>query len=334
MDVSALSADTAHRYRVVGELLRAWGQESALPAPTFLDVGGYPGTFTRTFTAAYPRWIGHTLDTPKEDLPNYTSGSGQKLPFPDQSFDAVVTIDTFEHIPAGDRQAFAAELCRVARHLVILAAPFYHNATATVERLLDQAHEKAFGVPHPWLHEHVQYGLPHLETTLGGWSESFGVTDVVQSYDLMAWTTWQALSLLRKRSGDLDNAWNAFDSASAGIAAPRVGQVPYRYAIVAKRGAKGRTLVPGMFPDPNAGREVIELARLYARMLEGSGAPAAAGSNATPVIEQRLKDALKAAEEEIVRLKGAPNAPAPPAPPPSSASRPSALAIKKLFGKS
>ncbi len=304
MDFSSLSADTAHRFRAVAELLHEHGQQ--LPTrPKLLDVGGYPGTFAREFTTLYPRWQAITLDQPKENLPDYVSASGAKIPFPDASFDAVISVDTYEHIAPGERERFLQEICRVSGGIVVLAAPFHHEATAAVERILDLSHQKLFGLPHPWLHEHVQYGLPPLMKTVGGWPPGFGIVELRSSYDLQSWTSWQALSMFRKLKGDMDKAWNAFDSACAESMTPAVTRVPYRWIFVAKRGEKSIDVAAGRIPPPEAGQEVVELARLYSRMLEISAgeAVAKAESGGSIAVEERLKQAMQASEAQIAQLK-------------------------------
>ncbi len=305
LDFSKLSADTAHRFRAVAEQLVSFAT-SFPEQPTLLDVGGYPGTFCREFVATRPRWSATTLDTPKENLPNYVSGSGAKIEFPDESFDAVTSIDTLEHIPSKDRPAFLGELCRVSKQIVVVAAPFYHPSTAGVEGLLNSTHEKVFGSPHPWLHEHVQYGLPNLQEVVKTWPEGFGIVDIRPSYELQAWLTWQALSLFKKLRGDFDNVWDGFDNQLAESPTPKISTVAYRYLIVAERGAESIEIADRLIAPPQSGLEVVELARMYCRMLEMlSNEPKNEATQQLPsgMVDQRLKQALNAAEAEVQRLQ-------------------------------
>lgn len=306
LDFATLSADTAHRFRAVAELLQSHGGDFE-GRPSLLDVGGYPGVFVREFTKAFPRWTGTTLDTPAEELPNYISGTGDKMPFGDESFDAVTSIDTLEHIPPDHRGPFLSELCRVSRNLVVVAAPFHHASTAAVERLLNDAHRELFGAEHPWLHEHVANGLPKLRPILEEWPTDFPVVEIKKSYDLQAWTTWQVMSIYRKLRGETDKAWAAYDGAAASAVTPRITEVPYRYILVARREGKPVDLTRFMVPVPDAGTEVVELARLFCRMLQLSvGVPgSASGEVPAGLIDERLKEALSAAEGEIRRLQSA-----------------------------
>lgn len=299
---SHLPADTAHRFRAVAEALLA--ETEHLPAqPALLDVGGYPGTFAREFTGSFPRWKAMTLDRPEEDLPDYVSGGGESLPFEDGQFDAVVSIDTFEHIPPGDRVSFLSEICRVSRGIVVLACPIYHGSTAAVERLYNEAHKAAFSRQHPWLFEHVEFGLPRAVDIIAEWPGSHGLVAVRGSYELREWAAYHGLSMLRQLRGEADNVWRGYDEALAAAPTPAVSDVPYRGVFIARAGHTGR--VSHEPASENAGHSAVEMARLYSRLLDAEvRAQNAQGAASGPLlIEQRLKDALHAAEQKIGELE-------------------------------
>lgn len=88
------------------------------------------------------------------------------MPFRDGEFDVVTCIDTLEHIAPADRAGFLSELVRVSKQIVVVGAPFYHEATARLEHHLNEAYRTVTGQEHPWLGEHVCYGLPDLAATL------------------------------------------------------------------------------------------------------------------------------------------------------------------------
>ena len=87
-------------------------------------------------------------------------GSGLALPFADGAFAAVVSIDTLEHLPGERRESFLRECLRVAQSHVLVAAPFGSAGHSAYEARLDELYRAAHGAPHPYLAEHVQYGLP------------------------------------------------------------------------------------------------------------------------------------------------------------------------------
>lgn len=61
-------------------------------------------------------------------LTNFCVGDAEKLPFPDKSFDVVVSSHVLEHLPNFD--AGWQELCRVARKRIIVALPTGCNLCA------------------------------------------------------------------------------------------------------------------------------------------------------------------------------------------------------------
>jgi cyclopropane fatty-acyl-phospholipid synthase-like methyltransferase len=91
--------------------------------------------------------------------PSVNGISGIKLPFHDNSFDAVVTCHVLEHISAENRPLFINELLRVSKKYVLLFNPFKSNKLDDLERVqlvLDVT--KA-----TWAKEHIECGLPEIE---------------------------------------------------------------------------------------------------------------------------------------------------------------------------
>lgn len=85
---------------------------------------------------------------------------GGKLPIDDQSYEAVVSVDTFEHIPDTERLLFVKELFRVAKKQVVILAPYGSKEHSTAEkRLVDSYTRHGKSVPN-YLQEHVKFGLP------------------------------------------------------------------------------------------------------------------------------------------------------------------------------
>ncbi|MCC5874817.1 MAG: methyltransferase domain-containing protein [Candidatus Sumerlaeia bacterium] len=299
-----LPADAAVRFAVVAGLVRARASRF-VERPTLLDVGGHPCTFARTFSAAYPRWKAVTVDTVDERMDGYTVGSALELPFGDDSFDVVTTIDVLEHIPPKHRPLFLSELCRVCRSTVIIAAPFHHEATAQLESLLNTAHENIFGDAHPWLGEHVEHGLPKLREIFEAMPGSHGIVEAVENYDLGKWFTWQLLDLARKARGELDSQWDAFDQAQLDGVMRGTVDVAYRTVLVAEKGEPNRVRHGEIKAPQEAADDLVAAAGMLTKLVTLS-----AVANDTPgsdresqAINERLKEALVAAEMEIARLQ-------------------------------
>jgi SAM-dependent methyltransferase len=91
------------------------GGRAALEGASVLDVGGGPGYFARSFTAAGARYIGVEVDEPT-DAPAAAfagRGSGTALPFRTGSVDVTYCSNVLEHVQDGWR--LADELVRVTR---------------------------------------------------------------------------------------------------------------------------------------------------------------------------------------------------------------------------
>jgi len=148
-------------------------------AYTVLDVGGHsevmwPG-FGSLASAFMPDVETFVVDLHREPgLRNYTVGSALSLPFADRSFDFVLAADTLEHITATDRQAFLHELLRIARGAILLCFPFCTPLNEACERLIYRFIQMRKQVELPALREHVELGLPKIET-VRQWLEETGL---------------------------------------------------------------------------------------------------------------------------------------------------------------
>ncbi len=85
--------------------------------------------------------------------------SAYRMPFPDNAFDAVISMDMLEHIPANHYNEVIAEIVRLSKRIVILGFPSGTRA-AEMEKKINAIHMKMFNVAHFWLGEHIANGLP------------------------------------------------------------------------------------------------------------------------------------------------------------------------------
>lgn len=93
------------------------------------------------------------------------AGSVLNLPFGDRSFDAVICVDTLEHLPQEARPLALRELLRVAKERVVVSGPmgtFAANGDAGYAEHV----ARTGGVLPPWLEEHLRYGIPALAEIL------------------------------------------------------------------------------------------------------------------------------------------------------------------------
>jgi hypothetical protein len=143
-------AETLERHLVVTGLLGAPG--------SVLDVGGDPRLLSRLLPESQVT-VANTAAPADVLLEDST------LPFESGAFEAAVSIDVVEHLPAELRTAHLVELARVARSRVVACWPLGSPRHEEVERELAGWYETARGRAHPFLEQHLRLGLPDLEVS-------------------------------------------------------------------------------------------------------------------------------------------------------------------------
>lgn len=106
------------------------------------------------------------VDQVEAEADGYVRASGTELPFPDKSFGIAVSIDALEHVPPAGRDKFIAELCRVSRCFVILAAPFASESVRAADRAVFEFIRAQSNYEHPYLKEHLETDLPDQVDTM------------------------------------------------------------------------------------------------------------------------------------------------------------------------
>ena len=138
LDKTLLSFDEYQRLKMVGKLINDFKSDGL----TILDVGGGVGNLEH-FVA------GHRVVVADKGINQI---NGIDLPYQEANFDIAVSIDTLEHIPAEEREEFIAELIRVAKDRIYLAAPTKEAEEA--EKFIHALTKD------PYLEEHIRCGLP------------------------------------------------------------------------------------------------------------------------------------------------------------------------------
>lgn len=139
--------DSYERHQAVCALVAPQEDES------ILDAGGLRGQLAKHVPLARIT----ALNVDDSGDVRYEGGA---FPFESGEFDAVVSLDVLEHIPAGERESFVRECARVGQRIVLIAAPYGSAGHVSYEAGLDQLYCEVHGEFHRWLHEHVVNGLP------------------------------------------------------------------------------------------------------------------------------------------------------------------------------
>ncbi len=251
--------DQFGRYHMLREALDACRQQLEQETLRVLDVGGFYrdqyGTPSLPIMRFLPNDDVTVLDVVECDLPGYVRGDGADLAFDDASYDFVVTADTLEHIPQHRRAAFWQELLRVAKHGVVLLAPFGTLETETAEALVYAYIKTEMNVEQPQLKEHREYKLPVLSEWLGYLHERDVSAKAYPTGYLHAWVSMMLLKHVLGHIGTGPETQDLVDGFYNRVFFPTERRNPaYRYLIVAEKtagivDAVDAALSPTIMPD-------------------------------------------------------------------------------------
>ncbi len=173
---------------VVDTAIRTQSKENSLKV---IDLGGHKG-HTGDFLSNDTVTI---LDVFDEVYDGYIKGDATKMTYPDDFYDVAVSFDTFEHIQKDLRKEFVAEATRVSKYAAIIAAPFEDDRgnVGYAEIKANDIYKKVKGEDHPWLEEHIEYGLPN-QKLIEQYIDELGLQFVkVPSNSLVLWFMTQTL---------------------------------------------------------------------------------------------------------------------------------------------
>jgi 2-polyprenyl-3-methyl-5-hydroxy-6-metoxy-1,4-benzoquinol methylase len=147
------------RYLIQAGILEAYQLHQGSKKLKVLDVGGAGSIISKFIDTDLT--IIDVLPNEKK-FKKYVQASALDMPFPDKSFDAVISCDVLEHIPKDDQVQFLQEAARVTKDLLVIAAPFNLKGVRDAEVAANNYFKKMSGQEHPWLIEHLRSELPAL----------------------------------------------------------------------------------------------------------------------------------------------------------------------------
>jgi SAM-dependent methyltransferase len=224
------------RYSRYGAISRAVRSSLGPGKIDVLDVGdttGYLSVFDPDL-----RSIGIDLVLEPEHLAGAGRivGDGCRLPFADGRFDAVVTSDTLEHVPQESREDFLAEVARVSRDVVVIAAPFDTPGVAGAEELVRRFILLATGRPQVQLEEHREHGLPGLDATAERLQSSGYRVRTAGNGNLHDWVTMMVIKHQLSARPALGPLEGGYDVLYNSLFAGREGVGPfYRHLVAGRR---------------------------------------------------------------------------------------------------
>lgn len=157
-DLVTLPFDHYQRYGATAALLSEIGGE---PISRVLEVGANRQRILKSFMPE-SHFVFSDLEAQEpvsgsDDI--FVQADATRLPFSDKDFDAVVSLDVMEHIPAHLRARATEEMARAAKRCVVIGCPLDLPWVHEAEKKANSIWERYFGEAYPWLDEHNEFGL-------------------------------------------------------------------------------------------------------------------------------------------------------------------------------
>ncbi len=299
------SFDRYGRYAAIVEAVRASLGDGPLRV---LDVGDSAGHLHLFDPGLEVVGLDVTLATDPLPATVAVQADGTRLPFGDGTFDAVVSSDVLEHVVSAGRAAFLAELARVSRDLVVVAAPFDTAGVAACEELARRYALFSAEAPQPQLEEHRDNGLPSLTATVADLEAAMGPAQgpgrasvaTAGNGNLWDWLLMMVLRFQLEARPDLRPLSEGYDVWYNQALADRADVGPfYRHLVVSRRLGPPqlgrRSVDPGTGSDPTgaAGMAPAELAALLAALI---------AADSTEVVRHDARAAAHATDARLADL--------------------------------
>ena len=148
--------DQHSRYASVGRIL----SELAAPGGSVLDVGSGEARLLERYAPGLEcSYLDPLLEV--DEGSRVLAGGFERLATEERQWDWLVSVDTLEHIPESQREAFLERVLARARFGLVISGPCDEDEAAhDVDARVNAAYRAKMGRNYPWLIEHQEYGLP------------------------------------------------------------------------------------------------------------------------------------------------------------------------------
>lgn len=161
-----LNLDVELRYRAVQRALAPLVARGA----SVLELGAGAVSIGR-YLGCRVTAVDTSFDLRRNSSTARVQGSVCALPFRDEAWEVVCSIDMLEHIPPALRAVAVAEMLRVARRVLVVAVPA-GEAAYREDMWTHEYYIQHHGSPHRFAKEHVEYGLPTREGIISAFDDA------------------------------------------------------------------------------------------------------------------------------------------------------------------
>lgn len=132
---------------------------------------------------------------------HYIQGDGTKMEFPDSSFESVISTDVLGHVPSRRKRSFITECIRVAKDVVVIAAPFESPLTDYAEHLVNDVYKTYAKKDYQWLKNDFEVSKPTRELIESVLNEAELPYVVFENNALSNWVEILTLTFLALSAG-------------------------------------------------------------------------------------------------------------------------------------